>query len=62
MGGTQINLNVLSVKDVLDAYEDPSRHPELVVRVTGFSAYFGSLSPAMRKFVVDRIISEGKAS
>jgi formate C-acetyltransferase len=62
MGGTQINLNVLSVKDVLEAFEDPSRHPELVVRVTGFSAYFSSLSPAMRKFVVDRIISEGKAS
>jgi formate C-acetyltransferase len=62
MGGTQVNLNVLDVKDVLEALDDPSRHPELVVRVTGFSAYFSSLSPAMRRFVVDRIISEGKAS
>jgi formate C-acetyltransferase len=58
MGGTQVNLNVLRARDVLEAYEDPSRHPELVVRVTGFSAYFSSLSPGMRKFVVDRIISE----
>ncbi len=62
LGGTQINLNVLSAREVLEAYQDPSRHPELVVRVTGFSAYFSSLSPGMRKFVVDRIISEGKAS
>ena len=62
LGGTQINLNVLSAREVLEAYADPARHPELVVRVTGFSAYFSSLSPGMRKFVVDRIISEGKAS
>jgi pyruvate-formate lyase len=59
LGGTQINLNVLDVRQVLEAYKDPSKHPELVVRVTGFSAYFASLSPEMRKFVVDRIISEG---
>ncbi len=29
-----------------------------VVRVTGFSAYFASLSPDFRQLVVDRIISE----
>jgi pyruvate-formate lyase len=59
LGGTQINLNVLDTAQVLEAYQDPSTHPELVVRVTGFSAYFTSLSPEMRKFVVDRIIREG---
>jgi len=62
LGGTQINLNVLNAEEVLEAYADPAKHPELVVRVTGFSAYFSSLSPAMRKFVVDRMITEGKAS
>jgi pyruvate-formate lyase len=31
-----------------------------VVRVTGFSAYFASLSPTFRQLVVDRIIAEGK--
>lgn len=58
LGGTQINLNVVDAKKVMEAYEDPSKHPDLVVRVTGFSAYFASLSPEMRKFVVDRIIRE----
>jgi pyruvate-formate lyase len=29
------------------------------VRVTGFSAFFASLSPEMRQIVVDRIIAEG---
>jgi formate C-acetyltransferase len=58
LGGTQVNLNIMDSRQVLEAYEDPSRHPELVVRVTGFSAYFASLSPELRKFVVDRMIQE----
>jgi formate C-acetyltransferase len=59
MGGTQINLNVLDKAKVLEAHQDPSKHPDLIVRVTGFSAYFASLSPEFRQLVVDRIISEG---
>jgi formate C-acetyltransferase len=59
LGGTQINMNVVDRAKVLEAHEDPSRYPDLVVRVTGFSAYFASLSPEFRKLVVDRIIAEG---
>jgi len=58
LGGTQINMNILNKKAVLEAHKDPSTHPDLVVRVTGFSAYFASLSPEMRQIVVDRIIAE----
>jgi len=58
MGGTQINMNILDRQAVLEAHRDPSTHPDLVVRVTGFSAYFASLSPAMRQIVVDRILCE----
>ena len=57
-GGTQISLNVMDREQVLEAYENPEKYPELVVRVTGFSAYFASLSPEMRKFVVDRIVHQ----
>ena len=35
----------------------PSRHPDLVVRVTGFTAYFASLSPEFRQLVVDRLLT-----
>jgi len=58
MGGTQINMNVLDAAKVLEASRDPRKHPDLVVRVTGFSAYFASLSPELRRFVVDRIVKE----
>ena len=40
---------------IREAYVDPSKYPDLVVRVTGFSAYFASLSPEFRQIVVDRI-------
>jgi formate C-acetyltransferase len=59
LGGTQINLNVMDRNKVLEAHQDPSKYPDLVVRVTGFSAYFASLSPDFRQQIVDRIVTEG---
>jgi pyruvate-formate lyase len=57
LGGTQVNLNIMDHARVLEAHRDPSKYPDLVVRVTGFSAYFASLSPAFRQLVVDRIMA-----
>jgi pyruvate-formate lyase len=57
LGGTQININVMDADQVLEAHKDPSKYPDLVVRVTGFSAYFASLSQDFRQLVVDRILS-----
>jgi len=56
LGGTQINMNVVDKEKVLEAHADPAKHLDLVVRVTGFSAYFASLSPEFRQLVVDRIV------
>ncbi len=58
LGGTQINLNILDKNKILEAHQDPSKYPDLVVRVTGFSAFFASLSPEFRQLVVDRMIAE----
>ena len=56
LGGTLINMNILDAAKVLEAHEDPDKYPELVVRVTGFSAYFNTLSPELRRLVVERTI------
>jgi formate C-acetyltransferase len=56
LGGTQMNMNILNAQQILDAHKDPSKYPDLVVRVTGFSAYFASLSMEFRQLVVDRLI------
>lgn len=56
MGGTLINVNIMDKAKVLEAHKDPSKYPDLVVRVTGFTAYFAMLSPEFRQLVVDRIL------
>ena len=55
-GGTLININILDSEKLLEANENPDLHPDLVVRVTGFTAYFASLSPQFRQLVVDRFL------
>jgi len=55
--GTLINLNVVSKEMILDAHKNPEKYPDLVVRVTGYSGYFRSLSPKYRQEVVDRILA-----
>jgi pyruvate-formate lyase len=57
-GGTLININVISREQVLEAHKDPEKYPDLVVRVTGYSAYFKMLSPEYRQQIVDRILAE----
>ena len=58
LGGTMINMNVINKQQILEAHKDPSKYPDLIVRVTGFSAYFASLSKELRQMIVDRIAAE----
>lgn len=57
LGGTLINVNILDKNVILEAHKDPSKYPELVVRITGFTAYFSMLTPEFRQLVVDRILN-----
>ncbi len=59
LGGTLMNINVVSKQKILEAHKDPDRYPDLVVRVTGYSAFFKSLSAEYRQQVVDRWITQG---
>ena len=58
MGGTLFNVNIIDREKLLAAHADPWAYPDLIVRVTGFTAYFAALSPAFRQLVVDRIVGE----
>ena len=57
-GGTLVNINIVDAQRILEAHEHPELHPDLIVRVTGFSAYFTSLSKEFRQLVVNRMICE----
>ncbi len=59
MGGTLVNINVVSKEKILEAHKNPDLYPDLVVRVTGYSAFFKSLSPEYRQQVVDRWLANG---
>ncbi len=54
-GNTLLNINLIDAQKILDADRDPSKYPDLVVRVTGFTAFFSMLSPNFRALVVDRV-------
>ena len=56
LGGTLVNINVVDKKKILEAHNDPTKYPDLVVRVTGFTAYFSVLTKEFRQIVVDRIL------
>ena len=56
MEGTLININVLDKEKLMEAHKQPELYPDLVVRVTGFTAYFAALSPEFRQLVVDRFV------
>ena len=55
-GDTLLNINIINAQQILAANENPVLFPDLVVRVTGFTAYFCLLTPEFRKLVVDRIL------
>lgn len=56
-GNTLLNINIIDKNKILEAHKDPSKYPDLVVRVTGFTAYFAMLSPEFRELVVERVLA-----
>lgn len=53
-----LQLNCVSVDDLIEAKKHPERYQDLVVRVTGFSAKFVSLSPLFQEEMIKRHIYE----
>ena len=54
-GNTLLNINIIDAKKILEAHKDPYKYPDLVVRVTGFTAFFCMLSQEFRELVVERV-------
>ena len=53
-----MNVNIVDKDKILAAHKDPMAYPDLVVRVTGFTAYFSMLTPAFRQLVLDRLCEQ----
>jgi formate C-acetyltransferase len=55
-GGQQVQYNILDPEVLLDAKRHPERHRDLVVRISGYSAYFNDLTPAMQDDIIARTL------
>ncbi len=53
-GGMEIQFNIIDHETLEDAFYSPEKYPELLVRVSGYTAYFKDLNPQMKKEVIDR--------
>jgi formate C-acetyltransferase len=53
-GGMQIQINVLDSDVLRAAMENPENHRNLLVRVSGYCAYFVDLTPGMQQELIDR--------
>lgn len=53
-GGLHIQFNIMSYEMLLDAKAHPERYPDLLVRVSGYSAYFKDLNEAMKDEIITR--------
>jgi formate C-acetyltransferase len=56
-GGVQINLNVLDLEELKDAYEHPEKteYDDIVVKVTGYSAHFTRMDQRLQKEFIERV-------
>jgi formate C-acetyltransferase len=64
-GGLQIQFNIMSYETLIDAKAHPERYPDLLVRVSGYSAYFRDLNDAMKDEIITRTaydLGAGKAA
>jgi formate C-acetyltransferase len=58
-GGMHVQYNVVDPRVLLDAKAHPERHRDLVVRISGYSAYFCDLTPAMQDDLIARTLHGG---
>ncbi len=57
-GGTALQVNVLDPEVLRDAQRNPSEYRHLLVRVTGYNAYFTSIGRELQDEVIARIAHE----
>ncbi|MCC6850622.1 MAG: formate acetyltransferase [Deltaproteobacteria bacterium] len=53
-GGMQLQTNVLDAGVLREARAHPEQHPHLLVRISGYCAYFGDLTPEMQDEIIRR--------
>ncbi|MDR3186527.1 MAG: hypothetical protein LBU04_07000 [Christensenellaceae bacterium] len=53
-GGTALQINILDVETLKDAQKNPEEYRHLLVRVTGYNAYFTSIGRELQNEIIER--------
>ncbi|MBE6632112.1 MAG: hypothetical protein E7623_05360 [Ruminococcaceae bacterium] len=58
LGGLQFNVNSIDIAKLEEAHKDPAAHPELIVRLGGYSTNFMNIEPGTREEFIERFKKE----
>ncbi|MDD4817584.1 MAG: pyruvate formate lyase family protein [Victivallaceae bacterium] len=61
LGGFYLQLDTVSVEMLREARRDPDRFPNLVVRISGWSARFATLSGEWQEMIINRAAGESRS-
>ena len=54
LGGMQMQLNIVSSETLRDAMKNPENYQNLLVRISGYNAYFVTLNRDMQEELIER--------
>ena len=58
-GGTCLQVNMLDPDMLRDAQQHPENYPHLLVRITGYNAYFTAIGKELQNEVIERVSHHG---
>ncbi|MHA1372542.1 MAG: glycine radical domain-containing protein, partial [Promethearchaeota archaeon] len=57
-GGMQVQFTIHDAQTLIDAKNHPEKYPDLMVRISGYTAYFNDLNEHMKEEIIKRALMD----